>query len=283
MFHLNIRSLASHFEELQASLGLCKFPFDTIGISETKHIHGHNLTTNVSLEGYSLHSQPTKSSYGGVALYVNEKLDHFCRNDLGLSKKNLYETIWVEIKQKKSKNILCCCAYRHPDTDVEEFKDHLEKVFQKISKENKLIYLMRDFNFDLLNYETDTGTAGFVNSIVQFGFLPLIHQPTRITGRSATIIDNIFTNNFEHESISGNLLLKISDHLPQFSTIKKFHLDHKALNNYKHDYHKFDEYLFRDDFQIQDWSNLERSDQDSSQKFDDFTGDYLPVWKDMLH
>ena len=51
------------------------------------HIDGHNLTTNVSLEGYFIHSQPTKSSYGGVALYVNEKLDHFCRNDLGLFKR----------------------------------------------------------------------------------------------------------------------------------------------------------------------------------------------------
>ena len=74
-----------------------------IGISETKHIDGHNLTTNVSMEGYSLYSQPTKSSYGGVALYVNEKLDNFCRNGLGPSKKNLFETIWVEIKQKKAK------------------------------------------------------------------------------------------------------------------------------------------------------------------------------------
>ena len=35
LFHLNIGSLASHFEELQASLGLCEFPFDNIGISET--------------------------------------------------------------------------------------------------------------------------------------------------------------------------------------------------------------------------------------------------------
>ena len=63
---------------------------------------------------------------------------------------------------------------------------------------------------------------------------------------------------------------KISDHLPLFSIIKKFHLDHKAFNNYKHDYHKFDEDLFKDDFQIQDWSNLERSDLESSQKFNDF-------------
>ena len=85
--------------------------------------------------------------------------------------------------KEKQKYSLLLCIHRHPDTDVEEFKDHLEKVFQKISKENKLIYLMGDFNFDLPNYETDTdtGTAGFVNSIVQFGFLPLIHQPTRIT------------------------------------------------------------------------------------------------------
>ena len=90
LFHLNIGSLASHFEELQASLGLCEFPFDIIGISETKHIGGHNLTTNVSLEGYSLHSQPTKFSYGGVVLYVNEKLDHFCRNDPKVILKRIY-------------------------------------------------------------------------------------------------------------------------------------------------------------------------------------------------
>ena len=53
-FHLNIASLTSHFEELQASLGLCEFLFDMIGNSETKHIDGHNLTTNVSPEGYFL-------------------------------------------------------------------------------------------------------------------------------------------------------------------------------------------------------------------------------------
>ena len=157
-----------------------------------------------------------------MALYVNEKLDHFCRNDLGLSKKNLFETIWVEIKQKKSKNILCCFAYRHSDTDMDEFKDHLEKVFQKISKENKLIYLMGDFNFDLLNYERDTGTAFVLNSVVQFGSLPLIHQPTRITDRSATIIDNIFAKNFEHESIRVIFFSKYQTIYHNLPSLKSF-------------------------------------------------------------
>ena len=44
--------------------------------------------------------------------------------------------------------------------------------------------------------------------------LPYILQPTRITERSATLIDNIFANTYAMNAISGNLVPKISDHLP---------------------------------------------------------------------
>ena len=80
---------------------------------------------------------------------------------------------------------------------------------------------MGDFNFDLLNYATDNNTFDILNTIVESGLLPLIHQPARITETTGTRIDNIFSNNFEHETLSGNLLIKISDHLPQFSMIKR--------------------------------------------------------------
>ena len=59
----------------------------------------------------------------------------------------------------------------------------------------------------------------FLNSFVESGLLALIHQLTRITESSGTVIDNIFCNNFDHETISGNLLTKISDHLPQFAIV----------------------------------------------------------------
>ena len=61
----------------------------------------------------------------------------------------------------------------------------------------------------------------FLNTTVESGFLPLIHQPTRITETTGTLIDNIFSNNFEHETLIGNLLIKISDHLPQFAVVKR--------------------------------------------------------------
>ena len=41
--------------------------------------------------------------------------------------------------------------------------------------------------------------------------------PTRITPYTATIIDNIFTNDLENYSFSGLILSDISDHSPIFS------------------------------------------------------------------
>ena len=79
---------------------------------------------------------------------------------------------------------------------------------------------MDDFKFDLLNYATDNNTIDFLNTIVESGFLPLIHQPKHITETTRTLINNIFSNIFEHETVSGNLLnIKISDHLPNHSLL----------------------------------------------------------------
>ena len=65
-----------------------------------------------------------------------------------------FETLWIDIKNSKSQNILCGCAYRHPNTDVKKFNDYVNQTMQKISRENKLIFLMGDFNVNLLNYES---------------------------------------------------------------------------------------------------------------------------------
>ena len=50
------------------------------------------------------------------------------------------------------------------------------------------------------------------------GFLPMITQPTRVTDTTKSLIDNIFTNAFTKESVSGNVF---ADHLTQFASICK--------------------------------------------------------------
>ena len=82
---------------------------------------------------------------------------------------------------------------------------------QTISKEKKLLFLMGDFNVNLLNYEFHNDTNDFINTIISHHLLPYILHQTRVTDHSATVIDDIFLNN-TYESISGNIISQISDH-----------------------------------------------------------------------
>ena len=71
--------------------------------------------------------------------------------------------------------------------------------------------------------------------------LPFISTPSRVTPRSKTLIDNIFSNNIEDGSISGNIVTTISDHYAQFLLLQNlnnknptkgeiYHQDFKKLN-----------------------------------------------------
>ena len=69
--------------------------------------------------------------------------------------------------------------------------------------------------------------------------LPYILQPTRIIERSATLIDNIFSNTYAVNTTSGKLALRIPNHLPQLSIVNNIKVNHKTLHYYKNNYSKF--------------------------------------------
>ena len=104
--------------------------------------------------------------------------------------------------------------------DLSDFNcSYSNKLLQNISKEQKFVFLLGDFNVNLLNYNEHNQANEFLDSLVLNSFMPLILQPTRITSHSNTLIDNIFSNVIDPDIISGNLTATISDHLPQFSII----------------------------------------------------------------
>ena len=155
---------------------------------------------------------PSNSPKGGVLLYVNKQLNAFERHDLQHDK---FESIFVEIKINKGKNIICGCIYRHPRynlNNLNKFISYFEKCLNKISKENREIYLCGDYNIDLLKIESNNNYLRFYNILCSFGFLPKIIQPIRITDNRTSLIDNMFTNNMKDVTLSGNLLLTLSEH-----------------------------------------------------------------------
>ena len=118
--------------------------------------------------------------------------------------------------------------------DIDDFNILFEQVMDKISKENKEIYLLGDFNIDLLKIDDENNgkkNDEFYNVISTKFLVPYITLPTRITSESATLIDNIFSNNHNFfQAVSGKLTVSISDHLPQFLIVPKDDIKKKQKN-----------------------------------------------------
>ena len=165
------------------------------------------------------------------------------------------ESVFIEIMTKsKEKNIVIGCIYKHPKLTIEEFNNQfLSSVLEKISFENKEIYLLGNFNINILNYESDRHTAQFLDDMYSNCFIPYITLPTRITPRSKTLIDNIFYNNFDDSIISGNIITDISDHLAQFLITPKVLENEPKKLIYKRCFKNFNEELFKNNLKNTNW------------------------------
>ena len=161
---------------------------------------------------------PTESTCGGSLLYISKNLHYKPRPDLLIYKPKLLESIFIEIINPNSANTVIGCIYRHPSMVLKEFNDdYLDPLLSQLDKErNKKFYLLGDFNVDLLKIETHEQSSKSLQIMESNNIAPLIMIPTRITARSKSRIDNIFTNQVNSKSISGNLTCTVSDHLPQF-------------------------------------------------------------------
>ena len=102
-------------------------------------------------------------------------------------------------------------------------------LFDKISLEkNKNICLAGDFNVNLINVSSHLPSSEFMNILSSNYFLPTITLPTKLNASgNDTLIDNIFSNIFNPDIISGNILFNASDgHLPSFAIFPRSNQNH---------------------------------------------------------
>ena len=78
---------------------------------------------------------------------------------------------------------------------------------------------MGDFNIDLLKVDENRPTHDYLELIYSYSILPTIYKPTRITETTATIIDNILTND-ENVIKSAIIVTDITDHFPTVLTTR---------------------------------------------------------------
>ena len=83
------------------------------------------------------------------------------------------------------------------------------KILGKLEVEYKNaeeIILSGDTNINLINFDSHPETNLYLNNLLANSFIPIITVPSRITERSATLIDHIFTNSKQETYLGGAIL-----------------------------------------------------------------------------
>ena len=98
---------------------------------------------------------------------------------------------------------------------------YLKQTLQALSKENKKVILTRELNINLLNFDKNKEVNEFLDVLTSNWFTPQILGPTRfVEHNKPSLVDNIFVNFSDMHCTSGNIIEKITDHLPNFLLIE---------------------------------------------------------------
>ena len=109
------------------------------------------------------------------------------RNDLTTNVNDVIESTFIEIITSAGKNIIIGVIYRPPNNKFDTFEIAINDILNSVDKENKICYLIGDFNIDLLKSESCYYSNNFSEQLSTSFFYPLITKPTRVTAHTTTL------------------------------------------------------------------------------------------------
>ena len=228
VLQLNIRGLLNKQDRLKTILG--SYNVDLALLCETW------LTDRteklLKLPGYKSYTLNRMSKLGGgVCILANNKLRSRIQTDLKVET-DLFEHCIIELKTD-TRNVLVVSGYRPPNCNVRTFIKEYSRLITSLKKcKHHEIIIGLDHNLDLLKTNTHPQTNEFLELNLRKSLIPCISKPTRITHKTATLIDNIMTSPTIQSNQSPYILVEdISDHMPIL--IIKFRNQNKSMKGYK--------------------------------------------------
>lgn len=212
----NIRSIPENFDSFRVQYIDSLIPYiNIIGLCETR------LTNNIEdlycLPSYDLYTNNNARNKGGVAIFTRQNINCKKINELCIMS-NSFESVFVECVINDVNNSYGV-IYRRPSSNNDDFITNLLCILEYTKQKRGKCYIMGDFNYDLLKYESYDVIRNYVHIMYSFGFYPCINRPTRVSCNSATIIDNIWTNDTTSLRTNGILMTDQSDHFAPFTKI----------------------------------------------------------------
>ena len=143
---------------------------------------------------YVLEHVPTPLASGGAGVFVDQSINY---NVLEKTSNEAFRVLWVEIYFVNHKNIVCGIIYdQHNSPDY--FLTYLDKTIEILVSDDKDVYIMGDFNIDLLKCESSRMSQDFLFSLRSSYLIPTVDKATRVmelllrwlTTSSLTVLTN---------------------------------------------------------------------------------------------
>lgn len=262
LMHVNARSLLQHFDELVVTF--LDGYFDVVVFSES-WLHANCTDSLIHVPGYSHYRHDRQVSTrsgvtkrgGGIIIYVRDGIEVKTWPNLDISDGDL-ECISLTCKQGMRRNLNLTAVYRPPTGRVQSATDRLESIVENIrSTTSGDSFVVGDLNIDLL---VDNLQSRKLKQFASSSSLEqVIKGPTRLTPKSETLIDHIYSNT-PHVSLAGILDCNITDHFPVFVILKKSKATYQFKNIYARAYRDFDQQSFVNDIRGIDLAAVFSSD-----------------------
>ena len=209
---LNAQSVFSNIHMIRQKIEFLsikfRFTVHVISIQEGWINEGRQLS-EIEIDNYTLHHQYNQigGQKGGIAVYIHNSLKGEQIQYFEKSPTSLWEGLSLKLCGDKLKNsINVHTVYRPPrenkrrlneyhteKSNHDIFMTEFEPCLDKIKKDNADTIIMGDFNYDLLETNTNQMCQEYMDSMITNGFVPKITLPTKINRNSCKLYDHIFT------------------------------------------------------------------------------------------
>ncbi|XP_028403934.1 uncharacterized protein LOC114526522 [Dendronephthya gigantea] len=231
---------------------LAKKPIDILTVSES-WLKPSILDSEVSIDGYSCVRKDRLGKVGGGSLiYVREGIPFRFVVELSLASAELCS---IEILRPKAKKVIVWSIYRPPNGKVEQFVNELNELLLNVADKDELLVL-GDFNISWnAKSAVDKALKRKLKNLANgHGLEQIIDQPTRVTEKSSTVLDLIFTN-FPHRIIDHGIVdPSLSDHSMVFCVVKACVIKAPGKTIEFRSYKRYQKRNFIQDLRSADWS-----------------------------
>lgn len=205
--HLNVNRVASKLADINVLLTQPNI-FHIFGFTEAR-LDDSISDADIEIPYFTVFRRDKERfQQTGLATYVHNSIIHLTRRRQDLET-DAVECMWLEVKSSKSSPLLVGILYRHGN-ETWPWYDDFQKMFDNVKKKNSSdVLLLGDFNLNLFESRPAWETTYSV-----LGLKMIIDSPTRVTDKTSTLIDHIYTNNKSRVLGTDVPEISISDHYP---------------------------------------------------------------------